>query len=225
MNYPEASGGSSLCENKTFILGGDLVQVPTTEQAALLLEDAYKMNPGPWADHSKVVGSTAKAIAASCPDLDEDIAYTLGLLHDIGRREGWKHIAHIMDGYKYLTQLGYTDAASICLTHSFPIKDVHTYLGRIDCSQEDLEFIDKFLAEINYSDYDRLIQLCDAISLPHGAVLMEKRLVDVAIRHGLPEWTLRKWKSFFELKQYFDLVSGKNIYTLIPDIVDNTFEW
>ena len=75
------------------------------------------------------------------------------------------------------------------------------------------------------SDYDKLIQLCDAVSLPHGAVLMEKRLVDVVMRHGLPEWTLQKWQAYFELKRYFDLITKKNIYTLIPNIEDNTFEW
>jgi hypothetical protein len=72
---------------------------------------------------------------------------------------------------------------------------------------------------------DRLIQLCDSISMFHGAVLMEKRLIDVVMRHGLPEWTLRKWNEYFSLKQHFDSLAKCNIYALLPDIVENTFEW
>ena len=33
--------------------------------------------------------------------------------------------------------LGYEKAARICLTHSFPEKDVNTYIGRHDISAED----------------------------------------------------------------------------------------
>ena len=201
------------------------IKIPAIEEALSILEEAESMNKGPWVEHSKVTARTAKEIAVNCPALDENSAFVLGLLHDIGRREGWTHLSHTLDGYKYLSQLGFDDAASICLTHSFPIKDIDTYHGEFDCSQDDLHFIQSFLCSASYSDYDRLIQLCDAISLPHGAVLMEKRLVDVVIRHGLPEWTLRKWKSYFELKQYFDQQLDCNTYTFISNIVENTFEW
>jgi len=201
------------------------MSIPTKEQAHSMLEEADKMNPGPWVAHSEVVASTAMDIAKHCSDLDENVAYILGLLHDIGRREGWKNVAHIIDGYRYLSQLGYTDAASVCVTHSFPLKDVYTFHGELDGSEDDLEFISSFLANTIYSDYDRLIQLCDSISMPHGAVLMEKRLIDVVMRHGLPEWTLRKWSEYFSLKQHFDSLAKCDIYTLLPEIVDNTFEW
>ena len=201
------------------------IKAPTIEEAFKILNESEMMNSGPWVEHSKVAARTAKEIATHCPDLDGETAFVLGLLHDIGRREGWTQLSHTLDGYKYLAQLGFNDAASICLTHSFPIKDVYTYHGEFDCSQDDLQIIVSHLESTTYNDYDRLIQLCDAISLPHGAVVMEKRLVDVVMRHGLPEWTLRKWKSYFELKQYFDQQSKCNIYTLISNIVENTFEW
>lgn len=68
------------------------------------------------------------------------------------------------------------------------------------------------------------IQLCDAISLPDGACIMEKRFVDVALRHGLPEFTLDKWKAFMDLKKYFDEKCGCNIYSLLPNVMENSYE-
>ena len=87
-----------------------------------MLEEAGKMNPGPWALHSQVTAEAARAIAERCPDMDGDTAYVMGLLHDIGRREGFKYLQHTLDGYRFLTDMGYVDAAVICLTHSLPNK-------------------------------------------------------------------------------------------------------
>lgn len=80
------------------------------------------------------------------------------------------------------------------------------------------------IEETAYEDYDKLIQLCDAISLPNGTCIMEKRLVDVALRHGLPEFTLVKWKAFMELKKYFDGKCGCNIYSFLPNVMENSYD-
>lgn len=48
---------------------------------------------------------------------------------------------------------------------------------------------------MKYDDYDRLIQPCDAIPLPTGACIMEKRLIDVALRYGVPDFALGKWRA------------------------------
>ncbi len=74
----------------------------------------------------------------------------------------------------------------------------------------------------SYDDYDILIQLCDAISLPDGACIMEKRLVDVALRHGLPDFTRDKWKAFMRAKKHFDELCGCNIYTFLPNVLENS---
>ena len=84
------------------------------------------------------------------------------------------------------------------------------------------EFLAAFLKNSEYDNYDILIQLCDAISLPNGACIMEKRLVDVALRHGLPDFTLDKWKAFMNTKKHFDELCGCNIYTLLPNVLDNS---
>lgn len=60
------------------------------------------------------------------------------------------------------------------------------------------EFIQNYLACIEYNDYDRLIQLCDALSFPTGPTYIEKRLVDVALRYGFNELTIPKWEAFLK---------------------------
>ena len=63
--------------------------------------------------------------------------------------------------------------------------------------------------------YDKLIQLCDALSFPDGPTFLEKRLVDVVMRRGFNEFTVDKWKAFFKLKEYFDEKAGVDIYKII----------
>ena len=185
------------------------------------LREAGQRNPGPWIGHSESVAQNAKLIAQRC-GLDVQKAYVMGLLHDIGRREGVSGIKHIFDGYAYMLEMGEKEIARICLTHSFPLKDVQTYIGAYDCTEEELAFLRDFLEHTEQDDYDRLIQLCDAISLPEGACIMEKRLMDVALRHGLPEFSLDKWRAFLALKQYFDDKCGCNLYEFLPNVFKNS---
>ena len=185
------------------------------------LREAGQRNPGPWIGHSESVAQNAKLIAQRC-GLDAQKAYVMGLLHDIGRREGVSGIKHIFDGYAYMLEMGEKEIARICLTHSFPLKDVQTYIGAYDCTEEQLAFLRDFLEHTEQDDYDRLIQLCDAISLPEGACIMEKRLMDVALRHGLPEFSLDKWRAFLALKQYFDDKCGCNLYEFLPNVFKNS---
>ena len=114
-----------------------------------------------------------------------------------------------------MNSLCYDDCAQICLTHSFPYKDILSYNGQNDCTAEETEFIKSFIENTKYDDYDKLIQLCDALALPFGATYIEKRLVDVVMRRGFNDLTIPKWKVFFELKEYFDKKTGTDIYKLI----------
>lgn len=182
-----------------------------------------RLNPGPWIKHSKSVGLNAKLIADKIDSLDSNKAYAMGLLHDIGRRAGIKSIMHTIDGYDYMMSLNQKEIARICLTHSYPIQDVNTFLGNLT-ARKNKRFLSNFIKNAVYDDYDRLIQLCDAISLPSGACIMEKRLIDVALRHGLPNFTIDKWKAYLELKNYFDKLCGCNVYTLLPNVIENSYE-
>lgn len=192
------------------------------EEAERELKLGVRLSPGPWERHSMSVARNARLIAEKTGIMDCDRAWVMGLLHDIGRRAGIKGILHIFDGYDYMMSMGEEEIARICLTHSFPLKDVNTFMGKYDCTPDQKEFLQRFLENTEYDHYDILIQLCDAISLPGGACIMEKRLVDVALRHGLPPFTLDKWKAFMNTKKHFDELCGCNIYTLLPNVLENS---
>jgi len=198
--------------------------LPTLQDAEALLDEAYSLNPGPWAAHSRHVASAARQIAACHPDLDPEIADILGLLHDIGRRCGVTGMRHVLDGYTYLESHGYPDAARVCLTHSYPIKTAACGSAIWDGTPEEYSFVQAYLDGIEYDPYDRLIQLCDSLALPTGSCLLEKRLVDVVMRYGFKELTLAKWRAYFAIKAEFDQAIGKPVYSVLPGIVENTFE-
>ncbi len=199
------------------------MSIPSRDVAEQLLTEAAQMNPGPWVQHSRNVALAAQLIAERHPRLDPERANILGLLHDIGRREGRWHLRHLLDGYRYLLGLGYAEAARISLTHSFPVADLRVYMGEWDCSPEELKFLEEYIAATQLNEYDRLIQLCDTISMPEGFCLMEKRLVDVAMRYGTNELTMAGWKARFKIKVEFEAVIGASIYTILPGIIEGTF--
>ncbi len=135
---------------------------PTRREAENLVREAESCNPGPWGDHSRVVGQCAERIAAAS-GMDPEKAYILGLLHDIGRKFGIKHLAHVYDGWRYMQDLGYPKAARICLTHSFSVQKLEDYIGNWDISTEQQAQLRDMLSGIVYDDYDRLIQFCDSM--------------------------------------------------------------
>ena len=96
--------------------------------------------------------------------MNAEKAYVLGLLHDIGRKFGVRHLGHVSDGYRFMMSLGYDEAAKICLTHSFNNHTVDEYIGKLDVSEEEMKMIKAELARTVYDDYDRLIQLCDSLA-------------------------------------------------------------
>lgn len=194
----------------------------SVKKAEDYLNWAEKLNPGPWVDHSKVTARAA-AIIADRGGLDPDRAYALGLVHDLGRYKGVTSMMHVYDGYSVLIKDGYSEAAQICITHSFPTQNFEEYSGRDDCTEEIRKEIKTILAKAVYTDYDRLIQLCDALALPAGVCLMEKRLVDVALRHGANALMIGKWKKMFSIFGYFQEKTGGNLYELFPEAVRNTF--
>ena len=113
---------------------------PDRKEAEKLLSDAGEYNPGPWIKHSRTAAHCAEKIA-QYSGLNADKAYVLGLLHDIGRKFGVTHLKHVSDGYTYMTELGYPDAARICLTHSFNEMKIEGYVGDFDTTEEETERI------------------------------------------------------------------------------------
>lgn len=132
---------------------------------------------------------------------------------------------HSIDGYNFAMEKGYSLLARICITHSFPYKNIDAVFGKWDCTEDEYKFVKEYLESIDFSAYDKLIQLCDSLSLPKGYCLMEKRMLDVAMRYGVNEYTIEKWKVTFEIKKYFEKRIGKSIYKVLPNVVENTFDF
>lgn len=168
------------------------------EIAELELNKAEKSNPGPWADHSRYVAMACRNIAQRCEDLSPDTAYILGLLHDIGRYAGVTSEKHLIDGYRYCMERSWEKAAQICISHAFMIQDINTSIGVFDMSREEYLFMEQFIKSAVYDDYDRLVQLCDALALPTAFCLLEKRFVDVTIRYGYHPSTIDRWKKILK---------------------------
>lgn len=201
----------------------DTKGLPKLQEAKILLEEAGKLNPGPWISHSKYVAEAARLIAEETKELNSETAYIVGLLHDVGRREGVTDMHHIISGYNFLKENGFDEPARICITHPFLVKGIECYSGKWDCSESELGFIKDYLRNIEFNDYDKLIQFCDAIALPSGFCLIEKRMIDVALRYGINDLIIDKWKTTMGIKQYFESKMGKSIYTILPGVIENTF--
>ena len=187
-------------------------EYPTREEAERLLKEAESLNPGPWGNHCRTAAHCAQAIASKCPDMDPDKAYVLGLLHDIGRRFGVRHLGHVSDGYTYMLSLGYPAVAQICLTHSFHNLSLDDYIGKRDVTEEELKLIENALQKVFPNDYDRLIQLCDALAGSEGVLDIEERMSDVKRRYGA--YPQSKWDANLALKAYFEQKAGEDIYIL-----------
>ena len=198
------------------------MNIPSLEQAEVLLNEAQELHPGPWVQHSFFVGKAAEAIAEQHPKLDSQTAFILGYLHDIGRRAGVTDMRHTLDGYYFLMEKGFDTAARICITHVFPVKHLNSVAGKWDCTKQELDFLDEYLSKIEFDEYDRLIQLCDAIALPTGYCLIEKRLMDVALRHGVNDFSVPRWKAFLEIQKEFESAIGQSIYKALNGVVENT---
>ncbi len=184
----------------------------TRKAANSILEEGNIRNPGPWKQHSQWVAYGAEKIASAC-GLNPDEAYCYGLLHDIGRRFGVTHLAHVYNGYKYLMEMGFKKAAQIALTHSFNRMDLDDYIGEFDLEDSQISELKNLLAETRPDDYDFLIQLCDSIATAEGIVSMEERMLDVKKRYGT--YPLEKWERNLELKKYFEEKAGKPLNQIV----------
>ena len=187
--------------------------IPSREEAERIIREAEAINPGPWGDHCRVAAHCAERIAARCEGMNPDKAYVVGLLHDIGRRFGGRHLGHVADGYSYMMSLGYDEVARICLTHSFNNQSMDGYIGKIDTTEEELKLIQTELSKISMDDYDRLIQLCDALAGAEGVLDMEERMGDVKRRYGYyPE---DKWNINLGLKKWFEDRMHADLYVVV----------
>lgn len=193
----------------------------TVQSAREFLSWAEALNPGPWVAHSRGVARAARAIGEACR-MDAQACYIAGLMHDLGRFEGVRGLHHAVAGHEVMLRAGWADVARICLTHSFPLPKISCYMGVQDVSEEERALVERAL-ERPMDDLDRLIQLCDALAWGEGVCLIEKRLVDVVLRHGAPPDLREKWRALFDIRAQFERRLGHSLYALFPEAVENTF--
>lgn len=194
--------------------------LPTIEQAMQELTLAGELNPGPWVEHSLNVARAARNIAANVPGMDADKAYIVGMLHDIGRRVGIVNIpTHVYEGYRYAMEKGWEDVARICMTHSYPLmQEEFGYEPQTEAETA----IKDYILHCEADDYDKLIQICDAVATDYGFVILEKRFVDVTRRYGIMESYIQGWEVTFRNKESFEERMGCSIYDVLPDIGKTT---
>ena len=192
----------------------------STAESALVW--AERENPGKWAAHSRFAALACKNIASRCEGMSAELAYCFGLLHDIGRYAGVSSVRHLIDGYRFCIERGWEKAAQICISHAFMIQDIRSSIGTFDVTETDFRFLENFVKNAVYDDYDRLVQLCDALALPTGFCILEKRFVDVTIRYGVHPYTVDRWKKVLEIKADFEGKINGPIYDLLPGAIENS---
>lgn len=191
------------------------------KKACEILEEASKLNPGGWVEHSINAGKVARKLAIAL-GVDGDKAECYGYLHDIGRRTGRCNMKHVIEGYKYLTGIGYIEAARYCLTHSFFSNTIEGSIGEWDMLDDEKEFIKSYIEKVEFNIYDKIVQLADCISLNNGVTIMERRLIDVFFRYGFDEYTEKNIKERLILQSEIENKLGYSIYKLFKDeLIDN----
>ena len=197
-----------------------MMKLNSKKAKELLEKERIKTNDDRWINHSICVGDTAGVIARHL-NLDEDYAKTLGYIHDIGKRFGYKK-SHGISGYNYILSLGYDqDYADICLTHSYLNNDINCVAGGIpNINSDGYDFKNNFISKHKYSIYEKIINLCD-LMCTQNVIIIEKRLIDLIIRYGVHENTQYHISETFKLKKYFDDLLGYNLYDLFPEIKEN----
>ena len=73
-----------------------------------------------WTQHCLAVAEAAAAVGLALTpyrSVDLDTLWSVALLHDIGRYKSHDPIAHGVEGYTLLTQLGHHGAAFVCASH------------------------------------------------------------------------------------------------------------
>lgn len=83
--------------------------------------------------------------------------------------------------------------------------------------------MESFIKQAVYDDYDRPVQLCDALEFPTGFCLLEKRFVDVALRCGTPPFTVDRRRKTLEMKEMFERKINGSIGKLLPGVDENSF--
>lgn len=202
----------------------------TSKEARELLEkERVNQKDDRWIRHSICVGDTAGRIAQALHEkeinVDVDKTITLGYIHDIGKKfnEHGGVFPHAINGYKYIKELGYDEEyAGICIKHSFLNNDIDCISNdrdETDKSNPNYSFVKEYISN-EYSIEEKIINLCDLMCTTK-TLTVEKRMIDLLMRHGVFKKTYYHIEETMKLKEYFDELLRYNLYDLFPEIKEN----
>lgn len=167
--------------------------------------------------HAAMVAVSAEIIASRLPHIDGQKAYLMGLFHDFGKLTYQDELSekfHGLEGFKALNKLGYDELARISLTHTFyeqelELKDYASY------NPTEMRKCKKLIKEVPFDDYDRLIQLCDRLSVGINYNL-KQRMIFIRQNYKIPMTLVKKkYREALKLKKYFDEKCCCDVYKLL----------
>ncbi len=149
------------------------------------------INTSSWLSHSLYEAKLCEILANKL-NLDKDIAFNFGLLHDYGRK--YDHtFHHIISGFEKLVDLGIRESRA-CLTHSFindqrfncnEVPDVNfSYVNDKESYTSEFDNLSKLLRNYANTDYDRILNIADLMASDHGILSPIDRTYDILSRRG-----------------------------------------
>ena len=192
----------------------------------IILPNGDEINTSSWMNHTINVGIAARNLATALENITPDTAFTLGILHDIGRK--FKHdMNHTMLGFEYLVNKGYKKEARVCLTHS--------HLNAERCANNEIavpgwscingistwdetianDDLTKFLKNTEYNTYDTLVNIGDLMATEYGIIPVYDRITNIAKRRTIDPTN----RTFF----FAELINTLNQY-LKDTILNEPFE-
>lgn len=184
--------------------------LPTREEALKLIRDGLLFNPGPWGKHCLTAAHCAEKIASACGDMDVEKAYILGLLHDIGRKFGVRHLGHVYDYAIIGGHVAAMETSMETLKREFE-EELHAKIE-----------VDNLLAigEIYFPWGKRP---CHQICLYYNVHLMDDNIPLDGVFHGYDELDNERIDLDFCWVSLEDLKKGTKVYPLelIPYILES----
>lgn len=183
-----------------------------------------KHNTTSYISHSIYVGKACEKLA-NMIGTNPDVAQTLGILHDYGRREDHS-FNHVIKGLERLVDLGYFNEAIGCLTHSFVkgercannevaiegfyVDENGNSKWKDNVKKDDLTL---FLENYKYTDYDLILNVADLMATDRGIISPVDRIKDIATRRTIDKVNRGFFLSelnnllidFLVINNYFDI--------------------
>ena len=169
-----------------------------------------------YREHCNKVAQNAKIIALHTKDMNPELCYVMGLLHDCGRIKDEKaeQCHHGWVGYQLMTAKGWDKIARICITHNFYEKDfdIKTY----PIINDDVIFCQKFLSQIDFNEYDYLMQLTDVLNDMGKDCTIEYRFTSLANRYPINKELMMHFANIIKSRlSYFNKKCNRDVYVLL----------